>query len=109
MTAELPGATAMALISGVPVSAGLIDAHCGPVVAVNAALTSLLRHNCVPPASMVLALFGSRMNGAMKLAPPVKPATPTPAHVSSMRYGAALHAVQLLLVGPQMSCENPAP
>ena len=43
-----------------------------------AALTLLLRHRFRPPASMVLGLFGSRMNGAMKLAPLLLPASLIP-------------------------------
>src|SRR6185436_14379668 len=98
MRFELPGATAIALM--IDPMDGLMFAHCGPVVEVFAALTSLLRHSDAPPASIVFALLGSRMNGAMKFALPV--------HASSIRYGATLLQLRLLLP-PKISVEKFAP
>src|SRR5262245_39217240 len=104
MRAELPGATAIALMYPVlpSPSDALMLAHDGPVVAVFAVLTSVVRHSCPPPASMVLELLGSRMNGAMKFA--VNP------HASGIRKGTAL--VQLRLPGstfPKIPDELDAP
>jgi hypothetical protein len=62
MMSELPGATAMALMNVLP--GDRIAAHAG-----GAPLRTLvLRHKLDAPTSMVFALLGSRMNGAMKLA-----------------------------------------
>src|SRR5689334_793567 len=67
ITSELPGATAMALIKSFVFAwpAFMID-QAGEDG--EPALTFVLRHSRRPPASIVLGLFGSRMNGAMKLA-----------------------------------------
>lgn len=73
MMLEFPGATAIVLIS--LAMFGLIAAHTGM-----AAFTLLLRQSLHPPASMRLALFVSRMNGAMKRAQPF--ASPMPAQMS---------------------------
>jgi hypothetical protein len=59
--AEFPGATAMALILE-PVE-DLIADHEGVL-----ALTLVLRQRLDPPASIVLELFRSRINGAIKFA-----------------------------------------
>src|SRR5262245_6288231 len=78
MMLELPGATAIALtqiaLQGPDISV-LIRSQLGPVSAVLAVFTSFVRQRPMPPASSVLGLFGSRMNGAMKFA--------APKHVSS--------------------------
>ncbi len=67
MMSELPLATAMALTKLVVVSApSLILAH-GTLVG-SGVFTFTLRQRLLPPASIVLGLFGSRMNGAMKFA-----------------------------------------
>src|SRR5215471_3148399 len=63
MMSELPGATAIALIKEVVLVPALMLVHVGV-----GSFTLTLRHRLLPPASIVLGLLGSRMNGAMKLA-----------------------------------------
>ena len=77
----------MALIGELPVVGALIAAHDGPVVAVFAVVASLVRHNDQPPPSSRVGAFGSRMNGAMKLAWPRR--LPLE-HTSAMKNGAGL-------------------
>src|ERR1035437_4008732 len=62
MMSEFPLATAMALMKE-PFAPFLMFAQAGV-----AAFTFTLRQRLLPPASSVLKLLGSRMNGAMKLA-----------------------------------------
>src|ERR1700674_4274949 len=87
MKSALFAETAMALIGGVglgpaPGAGGLGVA--GDLIAVQVgsppALMSLLRQRLKPPASILLGSFGSRMKGAMKLAPLKASIMPVPAH-----------------------------
>src|ERR1700704_5641190 len=73
-TSAFPGAIAMALMNWSPGYAeigGLIACHEGEL-----ALTSFVRHNDAPPASIRRGLFGSSTKGAMKFALPPASAIP---------------------------------
>ncbi len=96
ITSGLPAATAMALIGcAKPLTRSwtLIAAHVGPVVDVSAVVASLVRQSDRPPASSRRELFGSRMNGAMKLALAARVLVLE--HTSVIEYGAALHVEPL--------------
>src|ERR1035437_10029251 len=67
MMSELPLATAMALMKLLVPPAPLLMLIHATLVG-DAIFTSTLRQRLLPPASIVLGLFGSRMNGAMKFA-----------------------------------------
>src|SRR5829696_7929794 len=66
ITSLLPLATTSALIS-LP-TATLIAAHFGPDTSVLFAFASLVRQRDIPPARIRFGSFGSRTNGAIKLA-----------------------------------------
>src|SRR5262245_28579385 len=65
MKSELLGETTMALMG---VLVGIFVLMLAQAMLLAVALTLVLRHRLIPPASIVLGLLGSRINGAMKFA-----------------------------------------